>query len=1006
MKVLNSTVCGLLDSGAFASILGNNSHKSFINLGFKLIRMYNNNSIVTANGKNIKCIGYMNLPVNVDNNIKVINFYVVPSVQIPIIFGIDFWKKFEIDLGNKNVIFDKSINDNICSLEKVDGLHEYDTLEPYQKQQLDKLIQKFSNIDTEKVGLGRTSLITHKIDTGSAQPIKQRYYPLSPIKQEILEKELDKMLSQGVVEPSTSPWNSPVVMVQKQNGEVRLCLDSRKLNSVSKSDAYPMPYIPQILDQLRNARYLSSIDLSSSYWQIPFDSKESAEKTAFTVPRRGLFQYKVMCFGLVGASATMQRCMDSLFGPEFDNKVYCYQDDIIIIAENFNEHITLLNRVYEKLKYANFTINMKKSKFCRKELKYLGYLVDRHGLRTDPDKVKVILNYPTPKKPKDIKVFLGMAGWYRRFIKDFSKIARPLCKLTSKNTKFQWSEEAENSFTELKSALVSAPILKSPDFTKQFSIHTDASAYAIGAVLTQDHDGFDHPIAYLSRSLTKNEINYSTTERELLAVIFALEQFQRYIGGQKCNIITDHASLQWFYKLQNHSGRLARWSMRLSQYNFNIIHRKGKSHQLPDSLSRIPVDAIGTSINNSDVWYSDIVKKCIQSPHKYPNFRVNDNQLLRHCKNKYSLTSQYDWKIVVPKDEQLDIIKKFHDDTLGGHLGVMKTHRKIALHYYWLNMYKDIENYVSKCEICKQYKPTNQARPGLMGNPKQINRPFEGICLDLLGPFPRSSNSNTNILVCSDYFSKYVMLFPIRNTTANTIVKIVEKQIFLVHGVPKYIYQDNGPQFISKQYRDLLKKYNVPNVYYNPSYHPQVNQAERAIRNVVQTISCYVKDNHKKWDQHLSEVQCALNTAVNDTTKFTPYFLMHGREMCVDGTLHNTDHIPKSQVTVGDSNSHAGKLQELNNIFQKVKGYMQKVHVKNEKHYNLRKRNDEFSVGQIVYKRTFFQSNADKHFSAKLAPRFVKCIVSEKLSPLVYKLKSMEGKALGTFHIKDILKTE
>lgn len=1008
IKILNLKVICLLDTGASCSILGKDSHIIFNNLGFQLDKFNSEQRIKTADGTQLSCLGCMSLPVVYDSTVKVIKFYVVPKITTPVILGMDFWHLFKLNnnLMSLNVSQDRINLDNyIHSISCNNGLEEYDNLTDSQKSIMDGMIEKFELINTDKVGLGRTNLVHHKIDTGDHSPIKQRYYPLSPVKQKALEKELDRMLELGVVSPSQSAWNSPVVMVEKSNGELRLCLDSRKLNAVSKPDAYPLPYINQILDHLNNAKFLSSIDLSAAFWQIPYDSPSSAEKTAFTVPRRGLFQFNVMCFGLVGASASMQRLMDRLFGPEFDNRVFCFQDDIIIVSSIFEEHINLLEKVHQRLSDAGLTINMKKSHFCRKELKYLGYLVDKHGLRTDPGKVDVILNYPTPTTAKEVKRFLGMAGWYRRFINNFSKISKPLCKLTRKNVEFNWNPEAEESFSQLKSALVSAPILKMPDYNLPFRILSDASAFSVAAVLTQTHDGVEHPLAYCSRTLNKNEVNYSTTERELLAVIFALEQFRQYIEGQECTIVTDHASLLWFYKLKNPTGRLARWSMRLSQFNFKIIHRHGKDMVLPDALSRIKVDAVEID-SIRDPWYLNLVKCVEKNPRHYPNLALKDGRLYRLSKNKYDLTSEFDWKLVVPQEDRLEILRKCHDHPTSAHLGILKTHKRIALHYFWPRLFESVKEYVSKCETCKEYKPVNTARPGLMGNPKKVNKPFEAISCDLLGPFPSSRNRNVYLIVVSDYFSKYVLLQPIRLATGMAIARFIEKHVFLVHGVCKTIFMDNGPQFVSSQFRQLLTKYNVPNVYYNPRYHPQTNQAERAIRNVVHAIACYVKSEHKKWDEHLVELQCALNTSVNETTKFTPYFLVHGREFILDGSHYNASEPPcsRDQISIDEPQAFGRKLHELESIFQKVRKHLIVAHQRNEKYYNLRKRHTELKVGQIVYKRTFFLSNKAKNFTSKLAPKFKKCVVTAKLSPLVYSLADLDGKSLGNYHIKDILK--
>ncbi|CAB3232120.1 unnamed protein product [Arctia plantaginis] len=861
----------------------------------------------------------------------------VLEITTAMIFGVDFWQQFQ--LGNR--LISQNINlSNFSDCNPVEalslnsGLEDYNNLTADQKRVINCIIEKFDTINTDKVGLGRTSLVHHVIDTGDSKPIKQRYYPLSPLKQKALEEELDRMLEMGVVTPSQSAWNSPVVMVEKANGDLRLCLDSRKLNSVSKSDAYPLPYINQILDHLNNARYLTSIDLSAAYWQIPFDSPQSAEKTAFTVPRRGLFQYNVMCFGLIGASASMQRLMDRLFGPEFDNRVFAFQDDIIIVASTFEEHVDLLHRVYQRLKDAGLTINMQKSHFCRSELKYLGYYVDKHGLRTDPGKVDVILNYPTPSNAKEVKRFLGMAGWYRRFVNNFSKISKPLCKLTSKNVSFEWTREAEESFNLLKAALVSAPILKMPDYSLPFRILSDASSFSVAAVLTQTHEGVEHPIAYCSRSLNKNEVNYSTTERELLAI-----------------------------------------------------------------------DTIGTSVTR-DSWYLHTLDRVKKNPQHFPNFDIRNNCLYRLSKQKYSLTSDFEWKLVVPLEDRLSLLTKYHDDVMSAHGGVWKTHKRLALYYYWPKMYESVKEYVDKCETCKQYKPVNTTRPGLMGNPKRVSRPFEAISCDLLGPFPTSSKGNVHLIVVSDYFSKYVMLCPIRIATGVAVARFIEKNVFLVHGVCKTIYMDNGPQFVSKPFRDLLVKYNVPNIYYNPRYHAQTNQAERAIRNVVQGISCYVKSHHKKWDENLVELQCALNTAVSEATRFSPYFLVHGREFIGDGVLYRQTEIPAhpNSVSIDSPVSFGERLKELHRIYDQVRNYLDIAHRRNEKYYNLRKRHVELKVGQIVYKRTFYLSNKAKNFTAKLAPKFMKCIVTARRSPLVYELSDLDGKDLGVYHIKDILK--
>lgn len=526
-----------MDSGSAVSILGKNSHKRLLKYG---ITMYTDEliTVTAAGGQKIMSLGYVLLPISFENNFSLIKSHVIPEIETTLILGIDFWKKFNICpkyLCKKENLyeFDPGLSEISNSLDSY--LYDYEDLNDTQKTVADDIVRKFKNISFAEKGLGRTNLIKHRINTENAEPIRQRYYRMSPEKQRIITEQVDEMLALDVIEPCKSPWSSPVLVVGKKDGNPRFCLDSRKLNSVTKKDAYSLPYVSEILDNLKDARYLSSIDLSKAFWQILIEETDR-EKTAFYVPGRGTFMFKVTPFGLTNAPATQQRLVDTLFGPEFELKVFAYLDDIIVVSKEFDEHVTLLQQVLEKLHSANLTVNLEKCQFFRNNLRYLGYVVDAQGLRTDPEKVESILNFPTPSNKKEVKRFLGTASWYRRFIPHFSTVAGPLNKLTSnkKNAPaFQWTAEADKAFLELKTKLVQAPVLACPNFNYPFDVHTDASSFGIGAMLAQTINGVEHPIAYMSRSLTKNERNYSTTEREALAVLCAIEHWRCYLESEK-----------------------------------------------------------------------------------------------------------------------------------------------------------------------------------------------------------------------------------------------------------------------------------------------------------------------------------------------------------------------------------------------------------------------------------------------------------------------------------------
>lgn len=349
-----------------------------------------------------------------------------------------------------------------------------------------------------------------------------------------------------------------------------------------------MPLIDSIINKLREARYITSIDLKSAFHQIPLDVS-SPPKNAFAVYGRGLFEYKVMPFGLSNSPKTMVRLMDQIIGPCLEPFVFSYMDDIIIVTPTFSTHLEILRQVYQRLKTANLTINLKKSKFCRPSLSYLGFIVDQHGLRTDPAKVSAIVDYPTPKTTTEIKRLIGLVSYYRRFVKDFSTLSSPITDLLHGRKKGQpitWTPEAEKAFQEIKHRLSSSPILSSPDFSKPFFIQCDASNTGVGAVLYQQDDGLEHPIAYTSKTLNKCQRKYTTTEKELYSIVVAIETFRKYIEGTHFTVETDHASLIWLHNLSNHCGRLARWAVKLSQFDFNIIHRKGSFNVVADALSR------------------------------------------------------------------------------------------------------------------------------------------------------------------------------------------------------------------------------------------------------------------------------------------------------------------------------------------------------------------------------------------------------------------------------------
>lgn len=466
-------------------------------------------------------------------------------------------------------------------------------LAPEERDAAERLLRKRAGcFATSDRDLGQSNIVQHSIDTATHKPIHQAPYKSAWKERELTQNQVQHMQNIGAIEPSSSPWAAPVVLVKKKDGYWRFCVDYRKLNAITTRDVYPLPRIEDALSRLEGSRYFSIMDMQSGYWQVEV-RPEDREKTVFITPD-GLYQFKVMPFGLSNAPATFQRMMDVLLSGLKWNTCLVYLDDIVVFSKTVSEHLSRLDEVLARIQRANLKLKISKCSFFATSLKVLGYVVSGKGQSPDASKVLAVRNFPVPQNVKDVQSFLGFCTYYRRFICDFANIARPLSDLTKKNNSFVWANEQQNSFEALKNALQSSPILGHPNYELPMEIHCDASGYGLGAVLVQQQESGERVICYASRLLNKAETNYSVTERECLALIFAVQRFRAYIWGARIKVVTDHHALCWLMKKKDLSGRLARWSLQLQELDIEIFHRSGKLHSDADVLSRNPVDQPGT----------------------------------------------------------------------------------------------------------------------------------------------------------------------------------------------------------------------------------------------------------------------------------------------------------------------------------------------------------------------------------------------------------------------------
>lgn len=1016
VSIYGTKINGLLDSGANKIFLGEKGYNILLSKGVKLQK--SNSGCKVANGEIIDCIGYMTIPIQLQDKVHVFDCHVMPQLRHTIVLGTVFWIKMGIipDLRKGEWFFGSK--DENC---QVNSIHTADDLTLEQKGNLNSIVDDYFE-SIKDIKLGCTDLTEHEIKTDSP-PIRSKYYPVSPLMQQKIDEEVTNMLDLGVIEKSESPWSSPILMIPKSDGKsYRFCVDFRKLNAVTEKWAYPLPFINSILDRLGNAKYLSTLDIKSAYWQVKM-TENSKKYTAFAIPGRGHFQFKRLAFGLTNAPSTFQALVDKLFGPELEPFVFKYLDDLVIVTPDFETHMRILKEVFKRLKLANLTLNRDKCNFCRNELKYVGYIVNRAGLSVDPEKVSAVVDMIPPKTPKQVRSFVGMVSYYRRFIPCLSETIVPLTSLTKKNVKFKWTPECQIAFEKIKNALVSAPILSCPNFKESFVLHCDASSYGIGAVLTQEYGGKIHVICYISRTLNKCEVKYSVTEKELLCVIWAIEKCRCYLELSEFVIVTDHSSLSWINNLKNPQGRLGRWTLRLQQYNFKVVHRPGKDNVVPDCLSRFPIgtdciDSIDFKEDESDkcAWYVDMCERVREHPLKYPVWRVSDEGMLYKYVNDNNFYEPYDkWKIVVSKPQRSQILYNAHNDPKSGHLGIYKTYNKILSKYFWPKMKSDVVNYIRKCRICAEQKPEQKKVAGQMGVKPDINRCWQYISTDLIGPFPRSTLGHRFVLVVVDYFSKFTLLFPLRTATAKNVAKLIEDNVFLMFGVPEFLRSDNGGQYKSKEFENLLKDYDTVFIT-NPLYDPSPNFTERYNRVIKTMIRSFIDDNQKYWDKYLQKLACAIRSAKSEITQNTPYFVNFGYEMNLSGSdfkqqrkkLILEPNVNDSNENLnnnqGDTEKHIKiKSDKLKEIHLFVKKRLEKAHLTSTHNYNLRHRPVQFQEGQLVWKREYNLSDKSKNYSAKLDKKFSGPYkIKKKLGVSTYELIDEKGKSLGKWNVKDL----
>ncbi|GJR57334.1 putative reverse transcriptase domain-containing protein [Tanacetum coccineum] len=851
-------------------------------------------------------------------------------------------------------------------------------------------------------GLPPSRQVEFKIDlVPGAAPVARAPYRLAPSEMKELSEQLKELLEKGFIRPSSSPWGAPVLFVKKKDGSFRMCIDYRELNKLTVKNRYPLPRIDDLFDQLQGSSVYSKIDLRSGYHQLRV-REEDIPITAFRT-RYGHYEFQVMPFGLTNAPAVFMDLMNRVCKPYLDKFVIVFIDDILIYSKTKGEHSEHLKIILDLLKKEKLYAKFLKCVFWLESVQFLGHVINREDVHVDPAKIKAVKNWPVPKSPTKVRQFMGLAGYYRRFIEGFYLIAKPLTRLTRKNKRFEWGADEDEAFQKLKQDLCTAPILALPEGPDDFVIYCDASLKGYGAVLMQR----DKVIAYASRQLKTYEENYTTHDLELGAVVFALRLWRHYLYGTKCVVYTDHKSLQYILDQKELNMRQRRWIELLSDYDCEIRYHPGKANVVADALSRkvrekpLRVRSLVMST------YTDLSKRILKAQLeavKQENVKAeNLGRLLKPIFEIHSDRIRYfENRVWLPLFGGLRdlIMHESHKSKYSIHLGSDKMYQDLKKLYWWPNMKVDIATYVCKCLTCAKVKAEHQRPSGLLQQPEIPEWKWERITMDFVTGLPRTSSGYDSIWVIVDRLTKSAHFLPMKKTDSmEKLTQLYLKEVVCRHGVPLSIISDRDSRFASGFWRSLQNALGT-NLNMSTAYHPETDgQSERTIQTLEDMLRACVIDFGGSWDRHLPLVEFSYNNSYHASIKAAPFEALYGRKC----------RSPVCWSEVGDSQLTGPELiRETTEKIIQIKNRLLTARSRQKSYADVRRKPMEFNVGDMVMLKVSPWKGVIRFGKrGKLSPRYVGPFkIIERIGPVAYRLELPE-KLRGihnTFHVSNLKK--
>lgn len=1085
IKLGDMFVTALLDSGASISCISDSTCNTLIQQDSSLTKTcIHTKTCILANGTEININTSIRLPLSLANNTIRLTFYVLPVCHLHVIMGCDLLNFLRANINyntNELTLYtpnDESHNDNShnVTIGHIQYISPTDTSQPShthtsqygteilkhinlkdsqlnhdQNKQLKSLIVEYSDVFADNIyNIGKTHLYEYEIKINpGVKPIRLRPYKTAWKEREIISEQVQEWLDAKIIVPSYSEWAFPCLLTKKKNStKLRLCVDYRKLNSVCPLQSYPTLDFQLFLADLgsRRCKYFTVLDLRSAFLQLPL-SRESSDMTTF-VCHRGSFRFLRCPFGLSNVPLAFSRLMDMVFEGIKNRFVHYYLDDIIISSETYEEHISHIKEVFERLRHSQLTLQPSKASFFQHQVVFLSHKIDRFGLSTDASNIDKVKQFPPPNRVRDIRSFLGLCNYYRRFILNYAKIAKPLQDLVRKDVKFQWNDDAKKAFEELKIKLTTAPVLALPDLNSDqpLRLTTDASSLATGFILTQklydDVTGKlqEKVICYGGRSLTDVQSKYSITELELFACLHAITKLDCYLRGRKFVLITDHAALKWLFKkdLNNVKPRLARWIVALQMYNFDVEHIAGKNIPHVDFLSRIdhrnPEEEITfknepylnavqektfskdirdrmTGDNTRHITMTDIKseqKHCFSFKNMYNYLKYNtlptqrqqalriidqhqdyiiiNNTLYHIWRSKHSKMDDKQ-QLCIPPAYRTAIISAYHDEPTFGHFGHMKTLTKIQHRYFWEGMSADTLRYIQGCVTCAEANIGNTGKAPLKSLPIP-EQPFQVVHVDILSIHTPSSGFKYIVLIV-DAFSKYTIGRALRNKTGKAVTKALFEDLFLRVGFPRnfIIRSDNGLENISSHNKAVHRLLGIKRVLTTP-ISPQSNgQLERYNRTLLNLLRKYCHNDPSKWSQYLQYAIFAMNSSASDSSKFSPMALVHGIETrsALDLQLPTPDEsLPNTQYE-----AHEHWRKKLYHMRELAREHLVTAKEEQKKLYDRNTKPIPYAVGEQVFLK---EPPSVPYADPKLRKRYTgPWTITKILPPTNVMLKNADG---------------